>query len=364
MPDAGAIIIEDLASLDLAGSGLRRAPKRPSGGFPPGFDAVYDFTTLWYDAMASPGGVRIVSPSLLNLSPLVKAARFRVDGAAAQLIRLRQHRRHAVLDLRAPEGGQVEINLNGWTGRSAIRADRNHLFAGLDCAVTLQKDNDPRWIADWARWHQREHGLQALLLFDNGSAQGVEPVAAALAPLGLARVVVVRAPQPYGGLTRGGRGKSLQSALLNIARLGYLARARAVLQADVDELVLPGTPSIFDRAVRSRLGFVPFTGQWLSPPPGTRPPFLHADHTHRSPLDRTCPPKYCVVPGRRMGRLPWEVHNLEYAPSARWLAGSAPGYWHCRAITTDWKNERDPVAKDGVPDPQAVEAFGRWSEEI
>jgi hypothetical protein len=357
--DAPAPNIEDMASLDLGPSGLGRQPKPPPGGFPEGFDASYDFTTLWYDAMAMPGGVRLVAPSLLNLAAPVRAARFRIGGAPARLARIRRHRRHDVIELTGPPGAEVEIDLGDWTGRSAVRADRNALFAGLNTAVTLQKDNDPRWIADWVRWHQREHGLQAVLIFDNGSADGAGPVAEALAPLGLARAVVVRAPQPYGGLMRGGGGKFLQSALLNLARLGYLARARAVLQVDVDELVWPGGGPIFDRAVASRLGFVPFRGLWMSPAPAAEAPYLHASHSHRVPGEKPCPAKYCVVPGGWMGGFSWEVHNLENAPPARWLAPKDLGYWHCRAITTDWKNERSAVAPDGEPDPAAAAALAQ-----
>ena len=44
---------------------------------------------------------------------------------------------------------------------------------GLSCPLTistLQKDNPLIWIADWLKWHHREHGVGRAVLYDNGSS--------------------------------------------------------------------------------------------------------------------------------------------------------------------------------------------------
>ena len=42
-------------------------------------------------------------------------------------------------------------------------------FAGRNCLMTLSRDNALDWIRDWAAFHVREHGADAVLFFDNGS---------------------------------------------------------------------------------------------------------------------------------------------------------------------------------------------------
>lgn len=345
--------VDRLSGLSLEGSGRRREIRIPEARRGADFEARYDFDTLFYDAFETPAGITLVAPKMFGLEDTLTGGRLRIAGQAGQG-RLRRYRRYDLVTIPARASGPVEVRLDGWLGRASVAPDRSHLFAGLDTAVTLQRDNRPEWIADWLRWHRDRHGLQAALIFDNGStAYAPEDLLDRLRPLGLDRVVVVPVPQSYGPLVRGGGAKFLQSALLNIARLSYLSRARAVLQADIDELVVPEDGSVFDRARRSVLGYVPMAGRWLFPAPDARAPYRHADHTHTDPAARRCPPKYVIRPSGPLGGFSWEVHGLERFVSARWLAASTPGYWHMRGIGDSWNWDRSGRPETLQRDPEA-----------
>jgi hypothetical protein len=332
--------VASLESLSLAGSGRARSIRVPADQRPEGFEAAYDFHTLWYDTVRIGGALHLICPRFYNLAPLL--ARLRIDGARPKGLRLRRFRRHEIVRLAAPEGARrLGLALGDWRAESGISADGAAFFEGLNASVQISRDNRLEWIADWARFHVGEHGLEAMLILDNGSAAyPPEAILEALAPVGLTRAVVLPVPQPYGptrGKSGGGGAKFLQPAMLNLARLRFLRKARAVLNADLDELVWSRAGSVFDAAVAAPLGLVSFAGVWRQPPPRTAPPFAHAQHVHERKGHWPCPTKYCIRPDGPLGRLGWDVHRPE-----TWLpVGLRPradmGYWHCRGITTDWK---------------------------
>lgn len=331
--------VAHLSSLSLAGSGKARPIRVAPEHRAPGFEAAYDRETLWYDAVRIGGRLHLVCPRLYTLRPLID--RVRLDGARLGPARLSASRRHEIATLASSHGDTLSLQIGDWQAQSPISEDGAAHFAGLNVALFISRDNRIDWFADWARFHVEEHGLQALLVIDNGSeSYPPEAILEALSAAGLTRAVVLVAPQPYGP-TRGksGRGgaKFLQPAMLNLARLRYLRHARAVLNADLDELVWSHAGSVFDAAVASPLGLVSFAGQWRQPPPRQEPPFIHAQHVHGRLGHWPCPTKYCIRPDGPLRWAGWDVHR----PDTLLPIGLRPrrdmGYWHCRGITTDWK---------------------------
>ncbi|MFV0360782.1 hypothetical protein [Tropicimonas sp.] len=335
--------IAEMASLSVAGSGLCRDAIIPPGKRGEGFDAAYDRTTLWYDAVRRDGALLLVCPKLLNLAPLLSEDALRLDGTPARICRVRRWRRHDIIEIAASTpAATVSTSLGAWRGESGTSPDQSALFAGLNASLHISRNNRPEWVADWARFHIGEHGLQAMLVMDNASdAYPPEAILDALAPTGLKRAVVLKVPQTYGPVRTkngGGGAKFLQPAMLNLARLRFLRRARAVLNADIDELVWSRGGSVFDAAVKSRLGFVTFSGRWRMPPAGLAPPFRHADHTHLRRNGTACPTKYCLRPDGWRAGIGWDVHKPEIRLPIGLLKRGDFGYWHCRGITTNWKS--------------------------
>lgn len=340
---------------------FRRESPIPPRRRHPDFAARHDFHTIWYDAFWRDGAVILVCPKLHNFERLVRRAEWRLDGRRAALRRIVRRSRHDMVHIAAPDRpARIEIAVEGFAGGSAVGATLDARFAGRNVHVAISRNNDLGWIRDFAMFHRQTQGLQAMVLFDNASdAYGIEDIEAALAPVGLDTVLVVPTPYPYGPP---GWSKYLQTAVLEIARLRFVARARAVLLCDIDELVLSGREgrSIFDAAAGSRLGFASIDGEWYYPRPGTAPPFVHADHVFRKASPRRSPAKYCIVPDGPLRGLSWNVHKPHFVSFDKLMRRRDLRFIHCRGVTTNWKpNRRLAIPADVLPDPEVAAALRR-----
>ncbi|MEM9900899.1 MAG: hypothetical protein AAF865_06105 [Pseudomonadota bacterium] len=355
--------VADLSSLSLAGSGKRRPIRVPADDRSAGFEAAYDFDTLWYDAVRIGDRVHLVCPRLYTLRPLLD--RLTADGHRIGAVGVRGFRRHDLACLRVPQkAAKIGLRIGSWSAESGISADQAALFAGLNAALHMNRNNRLNWFADWARFHIAEHGLEAMLILDNCSTDyPPHAILDHLSGTGLKRAVVLKVPQPYGPTRRkhGRRGgKFLQPAMLNLARLRFLRQARAVLNADLDELVWSRGGSVFDAAMRHPLGLVMFKGAWRMPPPRTQAPFAHAQHVHLREGEWPCPTKYCIRPDGPLGWAGWDVHRLESVVPIALPPRRDIGYWHCRGVTTDWKGygRLDP-ANIGAKDASTAAILAR-----
>lgn len=318
------------------GLGPLRDHVRPEGRRSEHYLDRYDRLTLAYDAFREGDAVTLVCPRLLNLWPLLREG-LRCGGRP---VRVRRQVLPRIEILRFRGEGEVAVEIAGWRAALPAGGSEAARFEGRACAVAVSRDNDPDWIEDWARWHRSAHGLEAAVVFDNGStAYGPEAVEAALARAGLADWAVIPAPFPYGpadGSTRWEVSpRFFQTGMLNVARLRLFPRARAVLSCDIDELVVSRSGrSVFDLAARSPLGVASFFGRWAYPeaPGGPRP---QREHVVAVPAERRLNTKWCAAP-RGLGRRPWAVHRFG---GPAFLLTWVPdlGFRHCRATTTSWK---------------------------
>jgi hypothetical protein len=359
--------IATLGSLILPeGGALRRDHIVPADQRGPGYDARYDFRTLVYDAVHLPEErvVRLFCPKLLNLEAVFRRGEVTLDGARVRPRRPRRHRRYDTVDLpaRTPPS-RLAVRFGDWSGETAVSA-AEAAFAGRNVLLTLSQNNALAWIRDWALFHVREHGADAIVFFDNASTEyRPEDVLATLASVpGLAEARVIAAPMPYGpvasGTKRPTKAKFLQAGLTNLGRFRFLRQARAVLVNDVDELVVRcGARSIFDATAESRGGFLKFRGVWRMAAAEGLP--RHRDHW-LVPADGKidCPAKYCAVPDGRLRRYSWGTHNLDRLWMSRRHETDAFGYLHCRDISSRWKTSR-PSSDAGAEDPEARALLAR-----
>lgn len=348
--------MSDFATLTLDGSGLARTPHvRPAKrteGYPDRFDA----TTLWLDAVWHGGAVVLICPRLNNLDGQVTRARFTLDGTAVRP-RVKRYYRHTLIRLPAREQPKrVAIEIGQWRGETEVNGP-DRTLDGRNVLMTLSKDNHPDWIEDWARFHIAQHGADAVLFVDNGSQEhGPDQIRSALERAGFQTIVVLQTPLRYGprGLPPFVNAELfLQTGVLNALQFRFLQGARAVLNCDVDELVMTPGRSVFDMARDSRFGFVSFPGRWVHPAPEAEGWPCHARHTHRDEPLKTCPPKWCVVPSGPLRGYQWRAHELERLPLARLFHAGNAWFYHCRNITNGWKSLKRTRVRDGgtVPDP-------------
>ncbi len=347
-----------LASADLSHSQLRRKFVADPLVEGPSYVESYDRTTLWYDAFWRGGRVYLVCPKLLNLLPLIRNACIRLDGYVTPISKVRQYRRYDTIELRSiRQPSEISVEGEGFAVSSPISHEQNHLFHGLNAHTTLSRNNDVRWICDFGRYMVKAQGLEAMLLFDNGSTDYcLEEVGAALMKTGLKQVVIVSVPFKYGLRTHqnSSRAKFLQTAMLNIARLRFLTTARAVINADLDELIWSRGGNVFDLTQGSFLGFSIFSGEWRFPGLQETDNKSHSVHDHKSKEAEPCPCKYCIVPQGRLKHLSWDVHRLSGLPFKKLLRNSNIGFYHCHNASTQWKGA---PAKRGVP-----EGIHNWSD--
>lgn len=318
------------------------------------FWQAYDSTTLAYDVQYDPadGRLRLYCPKRLNLAHLIAAgvSPGRLRWAGARHLDVGQMRWHDTQ-------GEVRLGEAALTPSVVDRAT----FRGRNVLISMSRNNDLAWIADWAGWHVRMHGADAVVLSDNNSADyAPEDVAEALAQVeGLRVVRVVRVPHRYGPLdahcTRRSDACFLQACLLSALRDRYLRSARAVLACDIDELVVSDSgQSVFD-AAGGWLGYLTFAGEWRYPAQTDARP-RHDDHIMVRPGDAPCATKYCVRPNSPLGRRPMQLHQLAGVPRKMTLARGRFRFLHCHGISTSWKYGRDTVDKGLVRDT-ATEAL-------
>lgn len=163
--------------------------------------ARYDRRTLIYDLAEAPGGEGWVMtcPRLFNLAPLLDQAL-----PDAQIPPWYRRRRQTLRtsDLRFLRGGAgpLRLRLHGQDHEVAVRPDISAAFAGRNVLMCINKDNDLAWITDWARFHARAHGVNAVVIFDNASTcYAPQSLAARLDGLeGIDQVAVLSARYPYG----------------------------------------------------------------------------------------------------------------------------------------------------------------------
>jgi hypothetical protein len=359
------------------GRGLRREPVRPAAFRIGDFDREFDALTLFYDAFRAPTGTHIVllGPPLLNLRPLAEEMRaVALPSGASCGFHIRELDRHAQVWVEVPRGTE-RLALSGPLGTFEV-APRDNLgsrFAGRRVLLTLSKNNRPEWIADWVRYHRDIHGVDAVLFYDNASTRyAPEELAATITAIpGIEDAAVVAWPFKYGpqGLDakRFWDSDFCQSGVFEHARWCFLAAARSVMNADIDELVVSTTGvSAFAAAERSRFGVIRYRGLWVPGIEGTtrvatdRQPLRHREFQHvlaprrvrrwlvLSGYEDRCPPKWVVVPRRCPQHAQWSVHSFK-----NWLPSlpvtSAFGYRHFREINDNWKYDRsarpafDPV---------------------
>lgn len=331
-------------------------------GLRPESSERYDFDTLFYDIIRRGPDIVIVAPKLLNFKKLVRSSRFRVGGQDVGQPIILPYYRHCLLHFRnAPDGETLRIEFpGGEIVERSIAVQELDFLSGLNCELTISKNNDLAWITEKLTYHKRRQGLEAMVIVDNGSTDyGIDDLCGALKDAGLKRAVIISAPYPFGGRNNNPVHADLflQTATFNVARLRYLQMARAVLNVDIDEVVCrtEGHGNIFDMTCDTRLGLLIFPGRDMYPGPEMEPPFSYQDHRYCRPSQKETH-KWCLNPRGPMGGLQWRPHNLESNVLRRWQTTRSAGFYHCLGVTTSWKRAgRWTAGDDLVADRDAVE---------
>ena len=358
-------------------SPLQRLPRRPQQRRPKEFMDRFESRALVYDCFWHADGetVLLVGPPPMNLEPALRQAEYLAQPSGMRL----RPTYHASLSTMitalagAPAGTTgVRLSLHRQVFDMAVQPNHSAELAGRRVLFTMSKDNELGWIAEWARWHQRLHGTDAIVLFDNGSSRyGTGEIEETLLGVdGIDRVAVLRWPYVYGMTDPALRVNPfyilfLQVSSMSVALRRFGAAAAGLLNCDIDELVStpPGT-TIYELCQRSRRGLVVMRGRFME---AEADPGLSAEQrTHRHYTTYLADPrhaasrpsKWILDPQRSWVRNlavhPY-MHWIEHRP---WFSKTTPTgvfYRHFRGINTNWKQLRTQ-ARHASPDELVQDA--------
>lgn len=359
--------IETLRGLVLPEtSPLRRDHTRPEPERNADYLRLYDDRTLIYDAVrrADGSGVILTAPPFYNLWAPFRDG-LRCDTRMPKLRRW-SHGQADLVELRGPTQ-RLRLSLAGQDHAIPIRDSIAPQFAGLNALFLLNKDNQLDWIRAWLDYYIRAHGLEAIVIFDNGStAYTAEDLMDTLTACGrLKAAAIYRAPFPFGCPYKSKHDRVgpmfLQTALLNLARVDVLSQARAVLNIDADEIIrCDNGRSIFDMAAARPNRMVKVHGSWIFPAPGSALPVGHGAHTYRTDPPTRCNQKWCAVPRGLLSRFGWGVHHVGGRLVKLIYATSEARMIHCRGTSTAWKAKRFDLPENLVEDPELKEFMAQW----
>ena len=324
--------------------------------------SAFDDDTLFYDVFQSgaPGRIYAVGPPLKRaFRTFLKQSQFSLNGVPATYREISQSRRACMLEITADVADPAILSIINPHLSLNIAIGSSHLdrYFGRRTMFTLSRNNDLKWVRDWAQFHIETQGVDAILLFDNASDHyGADALLEVLAGVrGLVTYDVVPAPFQYGPVGNGRdrtNARFLQFGVFEITRLRFLQHATGALNLDIDEMAhTPKGTNVFDAAIESDSGFLTLPGSWRYPEKGA--PLCHSSHVLRATQDDApMYPKWCIDPsGSQLGKS-WRTHGIKGLPDQ---VQDDCGFFHCRMISESWHYDRseysalsleaDPVAE-------------------
>lgn len=257
---------------------------------------------------------------------------------------------------------ELWITVNGITARVPIQPSGSAAFSDKRVIYTMSQNNQPQWIRDWAMFHARTHGANAMIIYDNSSTlYTLKELSAALQGIeGIESLEVV--PWNYSfGTGTGPKGEYdsnySQMGAITHARWRFAESAQACLFTDIDELVISmDGSSLFDRLLESGAPCLTFIGRWVTavrPTWQSRPPettdggkFLHTDCVYQTRQGRYLT-KWVAAPDRCDEQSQWLLHCVTGLPEPHDAAASYTvpttldfEMRHCNQISTNWKYSR------------------------
>ena len=154
---------------------IRRESTRPVEFRPPGYEEAFDATTLFYDLILSRDRYRsnliFICPPFVNLFP--SFYRGRIGGKPLASTISRYYFRDLCSDVWIPNwnGDTVPIEFDFGSYQLTPQPTATHLYQGRRVLYTHSKDNEVSWIIDWVQFDARNHGANAVLIYDNGSTK-------------------------------------------------------------------------------------------------------------------------------------------------------------------------------------------------
>ncbi len=250
------------------------------------------------------------------------------------------------------EEAAAEAHIALQDGEIAVPVQRpeTDLFAGLNVCLAERNGEPLSVLEDWLRYHVDRFGLQAVLLLDRDKASDVKKLERELEALseavGLTRLVHVTsdvslgdpaapaASHPFHGPDAPGKdrmgtlkGNAWASPLAELqlyewAKWRFLGQARAVMNLDLGDILMPGA-NPFEQVQDASAGMIQLLGQRIYPwrvRAGQVPRF--GDHICRQFDNPRANRRWCLAPAQLRPEQTWRlVRVAEATPQPEDQAG-------------------------------------------
>lgn len=337
------------------------------------FEDKYDFRTVFYDCFWSEDGqsVFLIGPPLLNLDEDLGMRFFAMPSGEECRPEVIPRTQVTLMSLAVPPSLRC-LRIESAAGTTFLAPQPNHadLFGARRVLTTLSQNNELEWIRDWVIFHQRHHGCDAVLVYDNNSTKyDISELRACLSGIAGVSAAAVSWPYLYGPfdcrfpLTYDLlHGHFCQFGMLEHARWRFLSSARSILNADIDEIILcEGGKSLFALTEDSSTGYVRFQGLWVENlrssglDPQAMP--LHRDFWHiRNSRMEGCESKWAAVPGKVPRNAQMFVHEILGHPEAELPVMT--GMRHYKALNVNWTVDTPGALRDRTRADAAIDDLG------
>jgi hypothetical protein len=330
----------------------KRVPTRPLELQEPDYIEKYDERTLFYDATELNGEIILIGPPLVNLENLIIESKITINGIGISDITTQTLERSQITRItpHAHPDSPIDIELSHpklGSHHVRITPESTGYFISSKVLMTMQKNEDLQWIEDWARYYIKVHQVDSILIFDNNSTEYTpKAIQEQLKNIpGLESLIIVEWPFPYGpqggqwvGTKAGWDSDFCQIGAFQTARYRFLNSAEAVINADIDELVVPlSEKRLFDELAQSEDGVVGYAGRWIENQPinltvNELPRFWNYIYSKDEEANSTS--KWTAKPSQwPTGAHPTAhyVRNIDYYPSPDFYTA------HFKGINSGWK---------------------------
>lgn len=341
--------VDDVNPIISIDDDLKRLPPRDPALQEDDYLEKFDTDTIFYDTYRLDDTVICTGPPLLNMESSVVEALSAATGPSTDVrVNALDRVSHLVIAGVPSRQEQVSVAIGGTSYDVAIGNSQLDSFRGKTVLVTKSKNNNLRWIRDWAHFYATNHGVNAVLIYDNAStAYQLDEVLEAISVEGIDSAVVVNWPfkfGPQGGRWNGPVDRPWDSdfceyGITEHARRKYLRDSAYIISHDIDELlIVEGDSTVQELIDSTEEDYLSYDGVWIE---------AARDASEETPrFSDFC---YTIAKGGPTTRK-WTASAARLADAAQWKTHSVAGassaktpllkHRHFKGITTNWKWKR------------------------
>lgn len=266
---------------------LRRINARPDEFIDPTYMDKYDNTSIFYDIFESNNKIYLIGPPLLNLSPIINSCYIIFDNGREEKVsinsKLLERGQLSWIDLKEIKYKPVSLRFDfsifsiSYKGNKNvivdIGKDVNDEFNDAKSLMTLQLNNKLEWIHDWAKYYNKVHDVDTIVIYDNNSTNyKLDDISNSLLSItNLKNIVVVPWNFKYGPQGKPWTGPNTpwdsdfcQIGALQHMRFRFSLKSKGFINADIDELIIPlKEVNIFDALENSEVGVIGVEGNTI-----------------------------------------------------------------------------------------------------